>query len=37
MSLCPFYVEFVTAYIPNEQEWESPPFDDAIKEGSNLE
>jgi hypothetical protein len=22
----PVYVEFVTAYIPNEQEWESPPF-----------
>jgi len=22
----PFYVEFVTAYIPDEQEWESPPF-----------
>ena len=21
----PFYVEFVTAYIPDEQEWESPP------------
>ena len=22
----PVYVEFVTAYIPDEQEWESPPF-----------
>lgn len=22
----PIYVEFVTAYIPDEQEWESPPF-----------
>ena len=22
----PFYVEFVTAYIPDEREWESPPF-----------
>jgi hypothetical protein len=21
----PFYVEFVTAYIPDEQDWESPP------------
>lgn len=21
----PFYVEFVTAYIPDEKEWESPP------------
>lgn len=22
----PVYVEFVTAYVPDEQEWESPPF-----------
>jgi len=22
----PLYVEFVTAYIPDEEEWESPPF-----------
>jgi hypothetical protein len=22
----PVYIEFVTAYIPDEQEWESPPF-----------
>ena len=22
----PVYVEFVTAYIPDEDEWESPPF-----------
>ena len=22
----PVYTEFVTAYIPDEQEWESPPF-----------
>ena len=22
----PVYVEFVTAYIPDEREWESPPF-----------
>ena len=22
----PIYVEFVTAYIPDEEEWESPPF-----------
>lgn len=22
----PVYVEFVTAYIPDQQEWESPPF-----------
>jgi hypothetical protein len=22
----PVYIEFVTAYIPNELEWESPPF-----------
>ena len=22
----PVYVEFVTAYIPDEQEWQSPPF-----------
>ena len=22
----PVYVEFVTAYIPDEQQWESPPF-----------
>ena len=22
----PVYIEFVTAYIPDEQEWESPPY-----------
>jgi|SRR2546421_6757992 len=22
----PFYVEFVTAYVPDELQWESPPF-----------
>ena len=29
----PVYIEFVTAYIPDEEEWESPPFRRREKKG----